>query len=125
MTANIVAQALVQSKDDRPKNHVGPRPVEQKALPDREPYNGDRKKFQPWWTLLLSVLGKADKSWHAVLKRLHEFPATAIKAEDLRTIVGSDDQPVIDAYQDELFRVMEQRTSGDPRAVLIKLGVAR
>ena len=34
-TANIVAQALIQSKDldSKPKHHVGPRPVEQTALP--------------------------------------------------------------------------------------------
>ena len=74
---------------------------------------------------MLSVLGRADKSWHAVMKRLHELPVTAVRDEHLRTVVGSDDQAIFDAYQDELFRVLEQRTSGEPRAVLIKLGVAR
>ena len=82
VTANIVAQALIQSNDldNKPRHHVGPRPVEQKALPDGAPYSGDRKKFQLWWTLLLSVLGKAHKIWHAAMKRLHELPVTSIKA---------------------------------------------
>ena len=47
LTANIAAQATEQAKEaeQRPRHHNGPRQVEQKALSDKEPDSGVRKRL--------------------------------------------------------------------------------
>ena len=118
---------MLQAKETetKPKNHVGLSFVEQKALTDKDPYIGDRRSSRSWWTLLLSVLGKAVKSWHSAMQRLHELPVTIGKSTDLRTIVSSDSEEVQTAYREELSRVLGQRYGGDPRRAHITLGPTR
>ena len=104
---------------------VGPKPVHHTMIADKDPYQGNIKRFQAWYTLLTSTLCRADDSWREVLKRLHAFPGATIEPTDVMGIAGARTQEEARAYQDELFRVLEQRTAGALRDALVVLGPDR
>ena len=57
-----------------------------------------------------------------ILDRLHEFGQLRIKQEHLELITGKSDRDQQRAYCNELFRIVEARTSGALSARVVRSG---